>query len=139
MDGTRPEQWTHLFASVQSLSQVDLAGIDPGAFDILIVDEFHHAAAATYDQLLQHFEPRVLLGLTATPERADGQDVLSWFGGHVAAELRLWDAIDRGLLAPFQYFGVHDEVDLSRVRWTRGRMPRTNWNSCIRPTTSART
>lgn len=121
VDGLRPEQGTHLFASVQSLSRLNLDDIDPGAFDVLIVDEFHHAAATTYERLLQHFRPRVLLGLTATPERADGQDILRWFGGHVAAELRLWDAIDRGLLAPFQYFGVHDEVDLSRVRWTRGR------------------
>lgn len=121
VDGLRPEQGTHLFASVQSLSRLDLGDIDPGAFDVLIVDEFHHAAATTYERLLQHFRPGVLLGLTATPERADGQDVLRWFGGHIAAELRLWDAIDRGLLAPFQYFGVHDEVDLSRVRWTRGR------------------
>ncbi|ARA92867.1 hypothetical protein AWN76_006615 [Rhodothermaceae bacterium RA] len=121
VDGRRPERGTHLFASVQSLSRLDLADIPPDTFDVLIIDEFHHAAAATYERLLRHFEPRVLLGLTATPERADGQDVLRWFDGHIAAELRLWDAIDRGLLAPFQYFGVHDQVDLSHIRWTRGR------------------
>lgn len=121
VDGIRPEEGTHLFASVQSLSRLDLAGVDPNTFDVVIVDEFHHAAADTYERLLQHFRPRILLGLTATPERADGRDILHWFDGHIAAELRLWDAIDRGLLAPFQYFGVHDQVDLSGIRWARGR------------------
>jgi superfamily II DNA or RNA helicase len=63
----------------------------------------------------------VLLGLTATPERADGRDVTEWFGGRIAAELRLWEALDRGLLCPFQYFGIHDDVDLSAVPWRRSR------------------
>lgn len=121
VDGIRPARGMHLFASVQSLSRLDLSGIDPGTFDVLIIDEFHHAAAVTYDRLLQHFRPGILLGLTATPERSDQQDILHWFSGHIAAELRLWDAIDRGLLVPFQYFGVHDNVDLSHVRWTRGQ------------------
>ena len=121
VEGQRPAQGTHVFASVQSLSQVVLSGVDPRAFDVLIIDEFHHAASPTYDRLLQHFRPAILVGLTATPERADGRRILHWFDNHVAAELRLWDAIDRGLLAPFQYFGIHDDVDLSKVRWTRGR------------------
>ncbi len=120
-DGTRPEEGRHVFASIQSLANLDLSTVDPHTFDVLIVDEFHHAAAATYDRILQHFKPEILLGLTATPERADGGDIRTWFDGHIAAELRLWDAIDRGLLAPFQYFGVHDDVDLSHVTWTRGR------------------
>src|SRR5262249_8139452 len=67
-----------------------------------------------------HVGPKVLLGLTATPERADGQSVLGWFGGRIAAELRLWEALERGFLAPFQYFGLHDETDLTAVRWKRG-------------------
>ena len=58
--------------------------------------------------------------MTATPERADGQDILRWFGGRIAAELRLWDAIDQYRLAPFDYFGVHDDTDLSGVPWKRG-------------------
>lgn len=61
-----------------------------------------------------------LLGLTATPERADGGSILGWFDGRIAVELRLWEALERGLLAPFQYFGHHDETDLRTVRWKRG-------------------
>jgi hypothetical protein len=63
----------------------------------------------------------VLLGLTATPERADGQDIKHWFDGRIAAELRLWEALERGLLAPFQYFGVHDGTDLRQIGWRRGQ------------------
>ncbi|HUP49157.1 MAG TPA: DUF3427 domain-containing protein [Thermoanaerobaculia bacterium] len=121
VDGHRPEEWRHVFASIQSLSALDPETIGPDAFDVVIVDEFHHAAAPTYDRLLQHLKPRVLLGLTATPERTDGVSVLPWFGGRIAVELRLWDALDRGLLSPFHYFGVHDNVDLSHVAWKRGR------------------
>ena len=91
----------------------------PDAFDVVVVDEFHHAAAPTYERLLKHLRPRILLGLTATPERTDGQSVLAWFDGRIAVELRLWDALERGLLCPFQYFGLHDGIDLSRVQWSR--------------------
>jgi len=89
---------------------------------MVVVDEFHHASeeTKTYANLLRHVEPRVLLGLTATPERADGLDVRVWFGGRTAVELRLWEALERGLLAPFQYFGLNDETDLRAVRWKRG-------------------
>jgi superfamily II DNA or RNA helicase/HKD family nuclease len=123
--GRRPTEWRHLFASVQSLARVDLQELAPNAFTMVVVDEFHHAEAATYSRLLDHVQPQVLLGLTATPERADGKDVLHWFGGRIAAELRLWEALDRGLLCPFQYFGVADDVDLSHVRWRRGAYDRT--------------
>jgi superfamily II DNA or RNA helicase/HKD family nuclease len=119
VDGQRPEQGHHVFASVQSLAQIELAEIAPAAFDVVVVDEFHHAAAPTYERLLNHLKPRILLGLTATPERTDGRSVLVWFGGRIAVELRLWDALERGLLCPFQYFGVHDGTDLSGVQWSR--------------------
>jgi superfamily II DNA or RNA helicase len=118
--GERPQTGEHVFASVQSLSRLDLAGIDPSYYDMLIVDEFHHAAAPTYRRLLGHFTPRVLLGMTATPERTDEIDVTHWFAGRVAAELRLWDALELGLLCPFQYFGLADVVDLESVEWRRG-------------------
>ncbi|MBN1209730.1 MAG: DUF3427 domain-containing protein [Myxococcaceae bacterium] len=118
--GARPEAWRHVFASVQSLAQVELSRLAPKHFDMVVVDEFHHAMADTYVRLLEHLSPHVLVGLTATPERMDGQDVKQWFDGRIAVELRLWEALDRGLLAPFQYFGVHDDVDLSRVEWKRG-------------------
>lgn len=121
MGGSRPEKWNHVFASVQSLANFDLKKIHPKHFGMVIIDEFHHAAAPTYHKLLEHFQPRYLLGLTATPERADGKDILPWFGNHIAAELRVWDAIDRGLLVPFHYFGRHDGGDLSGVRWVRGK------------------
>lgn len=118
--GERPRDGRHVFASVQSLAR-SAAEIPPGAFDVLIVDEFHHAAAPTYRRLLDRLRPRELLGLTATPERTDGtavQDI--WFEGRVTADLRLWDALERGFLCPFQYFGVDDGTDLSTLRWRRG-------------------
>ncbi|MFG1977919.1 DUF3427 domain-containing protein [Nonomuraea fuscirosea] len=119
VDGARPEQWRHVFASIQTLQANSLA--EPDRFDMVIVDEFHHAEAATYRKLLSGVRPKVLLGLTATPERADGQDIKHWFGGRIAAELRLWEALERGLLAPFQYFGVHDGTDLRQIGWRRGQ------------------
>ena len=71
--------------------------------------------------MLDHLRPRELLGLTATPERSDGLPILQWFDDRVAAELRLWDAIDQQHLAPFMYFGVHDGLDLRSIPWRRGR------------------
>ncbi|MCP9917549.1 DUF3427 domain-containing protein [Cyanobium sp. ATX 6F1] len=119
VDGQRPGQWRHVFASVQSLAGIDPAGLAPGSFNVVIVDEFHHAAASSYERWLAHLAPSLLLGLTATPERTDGLDILHWFGGHTAAELRLWSALDQGLLAPFHYFGLHDGTDLSQIEWRR--------------------
>jgi superfamily II DNA or RNA helicase len=119
--GEIPTEWRQVFASIQSLAQLDLHRLAPGHFSMVIVDEFHHAEAATYRRLLEHVEPRILIGLTATPERADGVDVGGWFGGRIAVELRLWEALERGLLSPFQYFGVADDVDVSGVTWARGR------------------
>ena len=120
VDGQRPERFEHVFASIQSLSAAGLNDLAADQFDVVIVDEFHHAAAATYDALLQHLAPVELLGLTATPERSDGLPILNWFGGRIAAELRLWDAIDQHRLCPFVYYGVHDGLDLTNVTWRRG-------------------
>jgi len=121
VDGTSPRRWEHVFASIQSIASNGLANFKPDHFDIVVVDEFHHAAAPSYDALLLHVRPSELLGLTATPERADGLPILDWFDGRIAAELRLWDAIDQHRLVPFVYYGVHDGVDLSKVPWKRGR------------------
>lgn len=118
--GQRPERGQHLFASIQSL-QSRLGELDVGAYDMVIVDEFHHAEAATYRRL-EALTPTVLLGLTATPERADGQSIMHWFDNRVAYESRLWDALDQGLLCPFHYFGVSDSVDLRAVTFQRGRL-----------------
>ncbi len=118
---SKPGRWEHVFASIQSISAPRATSIDPNRFDVVIVDEFHHSAAASYKALLDHLRPRHLLGLTATPERTDGLDILRWFEDRIAVELRLWDALDQGLLCPFHYFGVHDTTDLSGVRWRRGK------------------
>jgi superfamily II DNA or RNA helicase/HKD family nuclease len=119
--GERPHQFEAVFASIQSLAAAGLADLPPSHFDVVIVDEFHHAAAKSYQTLLEHVRPVELLGLTATPERSDGLPILNWFDGRIAAELRLWDAIDQQRLAAFVYFGVHDGLDLRDVAWRRGR------------------
>ncbi len=116
-----PTRFEHVFASIQSLSTSGVGAVDPTHFDVVIVDEFHHAAARSYRALLDKVQPRELLGLTATPERADGLDILCHFDGRIAAELRLWDAIDQHYLAPFDYFGIHDGMDLREVPWRRGQ------------------
>lgn len=116
-----PQSIDHLFVSIQSFNARELSTrIPPDFYDFVVVDEFHHAAAPSYQRLLEFVKPAVLLGLTATPERMDELDVLGYFGGHVAAEIRLPDAINRKLLSPFQYFGVTDSVDYSQLRWQRG-------------------
>jgi len=121
VDGERPQRDRQLFASVQSLNRVDLAQIAADHFDVVIMDEFHHAAARTYERVLEHFQPKVLLGLTATPERTDGQSILHWFENRIAAELRLWDALDQGLVAPFHYYGIFDPTSAERA-WKRGKL-----------------
>jgi superfamily II DNA or RNA helicase len=119
--GRRPDDYDYLFVSIQSYNAQCLAErFPPEHFAYVVVDEFHHAAAPSYERLLTHVAPHVLLGLTATPERSDGLDVLRHFGGHMSAQIRLPDAINRKLLCPFQYFGVSDPVDLRGLQWQRG-------------------
>ena len=118
--GKRPARFEHVFASIQSINRSGLDSFDPAYFDIVIVDEFHHAAAPSYRALLEKAAPRELLGMTATPERSDDLDILHYFDGRIAAELRVWDAIDQQYLVPFSYFGVHDGTDLTGVPWKRG-------------------
>ncbi|MBN4047603.1 DUF3427 domain-containing protein [Acidimicrobiaceae bacterium AH-315-P05] len=117
----RPSRWENVFASIQSINASEATSLDPEQFDVVIVDEFHHSAAASYEALLDHLRPKHLLGLTATPERTDGLDILRWFGDRISIELRLWDALEQGLLSPFHYFGIHDATDLSGVTWRRGK------------------
>jgi superfamily II DNA or RNA helicase/HKD family nuclease len=118
--GDQPTKWRHVFAGIQSLSAERLATIEPKHFDVVVIDEFHHAEAASYRRLLNHVQPLELLGLTATPERGDGVDVREFFDWRVAAELRLWEALEQHLLCPLHYFGVHDGVDLGDLQWKRG-------------------
>ncbi|MDP2312410.1 MAG: DUF3427 domain-containing protein [Pseudomonadota bacterium] len=119
--GRRAVQGGSVFASIQSIAALDITTFAPTAYDMVIVDEFHHAAADTYRALLDHLRPRYLLGLTATPERADGKSVLGWFDQRFATELRLADALGAGLLCPFHYFGVADETHAEHA-WKRGRI-----------------
>lgn len=126
----KPSSLEHLFISVQTLASQKLYDVLPeDYYDFIIVDEFHHAAAPTYQGLLNHFKPKILLGLTATPERMDGKNVLDYFNGRIASEIRLPEAIERKLLCPFQYFGVSDDVDLSNIRWTRGGYDKAELNN----------
>jgi superfamily II DNA or RNA helicase len=118
--GERPAHWEHVFASIQSIHR-SIDQLDPRQFDVVIVDEFHHAEADTYRRLLEHLQPKVLVGLTATPERADGKAILHWFDERIASEMRLWEALDSGLLSPFHYLGVGDGTDLRGVGFERGR------------------
>jgi superfamily II DNA or RNA helicase/HKD family nuclease len=119
--GSRPRRFEHVFASIQSLNAAGFENLAPDHFDVVIIDEFHHAAAASYQRLLEHVRPKELLALTATPERSDGLPILHWFDERIAAELRLWDAIDQHRLAPFAYFGIADQLDLREIPWTRNR------------------
>ena len=119
--GARPERFEHVFASVQSLSAANLDRLPADHFDVVVIDEFHHAAATSYRSLIERLQPKELLGLTATPERADGLPILHWFGDRIAAELRLWGAIEQHRLVPFAYYGIHDGVDLRQVPWRRGQ------------------
>ncbi len=117
----KPESLDHLFISVQTLnSQALHTKLPADYYDYIVIDETHHAAAHSYGKALEYFQPKVLLGLTATPERMDGKSILDYFGGRIAAEIRLPEAIDRKLLCPFQYFGVSDTVDLNELHWVRG-------------------
>jgi superfamily II DNA or RNA helicase/HKD family nuclease len=118
--GRTPDRGRHVFASVQSLAAAGITGIPKDRFDVVVIDEFHHAQAASYRRILDHVAPLELLGLTATPERGDGVDVRAFFDGRTAAELRLWDALDQNLLCPFHYFGIHDGTDLTALTWSRG-------------------
>lgn len=99
----------YLFATVQTLSQQStLAELSPDEFDYLLVDEAHRATAPSYQRLFNHFRPRFWLGMTATPERMDKQDVYALFDYHLAYEVRLKAALDAGMLAPFHYVGIQD-------------------------------
>lgn len=100
-----------LFSTIQTLSRDEVLNrYDREYFDYIIVDEFHHAQADTYLKVLNYFQPKFLVGLTATPERMDGRDVLALCEHNVVYEIRLRDALERGLLVPFHYFGLNDET-----------------------------
>ncbi|MFO2551265.1 DUF3427 domain-containing protein, partial [Alicyclobacillus cycloheptanicus] len=113
----------YLFSTVQTMHRPDvLSRFHPNRFEYIVIDEFHHAQAETYRKVIEYFEPRFLLGLTATPERMDGRDVLELCENNVVYEIRLRDALSNDLLAPFHYFGLADDtVDYSEVETRNGQ------------------
>lgn len=120
--GVEPKALTHLFASKDLLNnRLDELEIADGFYDYIIFDEVHHIAADSYRKILRRFKPKILLGLTATPERMDGEDITKDFDGKISAEIRLDDALNNRLLAPFHYYGITDSVDLSNVTWRAGK------------------
>lgn len=122
VDGSVPENYEFVFASVQTINnRLNDFHLSPEFFDYIIIDECHHMTATSYRGILNYFNPKILLGLTATPERMDGGDIQEDFHNRIAAEIRLPEALNRKLLCPFQYFGITDSIDLSTVGWERGR------------------
>lgn len=122
VDGKTPTNYEYVFASIQTLNnRLENIELSKEFFDYIIIDECHHLTASSYRSIINFFNPKVLLGLTATPERMDGGDIKEDFHNKIAAEIRLPEALNRKLLCPFQYFGISDSVDLTRINWEKGR------------------
>ena len=120
----QPERWDHLFATIDSVTSRNLvATVGADHWHTVVVDECHRLAADRFDAFAKAVRPSVLLGLTATPERSDGQPIAPYFDsrpdGSPAVELRLWHALDLQLLAPFEYYACDDATDFSEVPWDR--------------------
>ncbi len=124
VDGEQPSIGKHVFASIASLGEGGQAarrGLDPAAFDVVVIDEAHHAPAETWDKLLARVKPKELLGLTGTPERADGLDHEQHFPRPWVGNLRVWNAIPHALV-PFRYYMLDVAgVDLRDVAWVAGK------------------
>jgi len=122
--GVEPDSYDHLFATIDSVDARDLLDrFSAEHWHTVVVDECHRLAAERFDRFVTRVKPRYLLGLTATPERSDGQPILGYFDnrpdGAPAVELRLWHALDQQLLSPFEYFACDDETDFSQVPWAQ--------------------
>lgn len=122
--GMEPESFDHLFATIDSVVSRDLlARRGASHWYAVVVDECHRLAAGRFDAFVTAVRPRVLLGLTATPERSDGKPILGYFDnrpdGAPAVELRLWHALDQQLLCPFEYYACDDDTDFSGVPWAQ--------------------
>jgi superfamily II DNA or RNA helicase len=131
--GSNPTDQRHLFCTVQSWNSKGFDRLDPSHFEYIVLDEAHHAAAESYQALINHVKPTSLLGLTATPERADNQDIRNDFGGVFTHEIRLPEAVERALLVPFHYFGIPDldGLDFSGLDWNRGGYDQTALSALI--------
>lgn len=115
-----PQSYQHVFASKDTLrNRLDSLNLSADYYQYVIVDEVHHIVAPTYVKLMTYFKPEILLGLTATPERTNSEeDITVFFDGHISAEIRLPAALNAGLLAPFHYYGIPDNIDLTEVKWS---------------------
>lgn len=122
MGGAKTTQTDFLFCTVQSWNSRNFNQFTADHFDYMVLDEAHHASASSYQKLIEHVLPASLLGLTATPERTDGEDIRNDFGGAFTHEIRLPEAIERALLSPFHYYGVPDleGLNFSAIAWKRG-------------------
>ena len=115
----RPQEaseYEHLFVSISMFNsrfEEFFALLDSDFYDYIVIDEAHHSQADSYRKLFDHFQPQLLVGLTATPERMDGKDLRPDFGNRISAEIRLPQALQAGLLTPFQYLCISDDTDLS--------------------------
>lgn len=122
VDGLVPSSYEYVFASIQTINnRLEELGLTKEYFDYIVIDECHHLTANSYRGIIKYFNPKIFLGLTATPERMDGGDIQEDFHNRIAAEIRLPEALNRKLLCPFQYFGITDSIDLSTVNWEKGR------------------
>lgn len=119
VDGEAPSRFEHVFASVHTASRGLERAVPADHFHYVVVDECHHMPAESYQKTMRWLAPEILLGITATPERSDGRSLLPDFGGRIAAELRLWHALEKELLVPFEYYGLSDGVDLRDAKWSR--------------------
>jgi DNA or RNA helicases of superfamily II len=107
-----------IFASIFTLAmKKHRERFDKKDFDLIIVDEFHHAAAKSYRAVIEYFKPKFLLGLTATPDRMDGKDIYALCDGNVAYQIHFIEAISKGWLSPFHYYGVYDDTDYTQIKW----------------------
>src|SRR5699024_7016549 len=120
-DGYIPTQKNVVFATIQTLTNQIESFSHSEYYDYIVLDEVHHSSAITYQKVIEYYKPKILLGLTATPERMDGKNILKDFNYRIAAEIRLPDALNNKLLCPFQYFGISDSIDYSKVKWNNGK------------------
>ena len=136
-DGERKDAHADLvFASIGTLSRrKHLQGFAADAFDYIVVDEFHHAAAASYRRVIHHFTPSFLLGMTATPDRTDGASLLALCGGNEIFRASLVQGVSRGLLSPFHYYGLVSDLDYDKVNWRSGRFDLEDLTDFAKPWT----
>ncbi|OES44595.1 DEAD/DEAH box helicase family protein [Domibacillus iocasae] len=123
LDGhTKEKEADMIFASVFTIgSKHHLHTFEPDAFDLIVIDEFHHAASQSYQKVRDYFTPKFFLGITATPDRMDNKDVYGICDGNVAYRIHFTEAIQKQWLAPFHYYGVYDDTDYSALTWLGSR------------------